>query len=42
VLADIADLAMKKNIAINREQRKMDIVSKEAMLSEAHIGTCRA
>jgi hypothetical protein len=37
-----ADIAMKKDIAIDGKQRKMDIVSIEAMLSEAQIGTYSA
>jgi hypothetical protein len=34
-----ADIVMKKDIAVDGKPRKMDIVSREAMLSEACIGT---
>ncbi len=37
-----ADIAMKKDIAIDGKPRKMDIVSTKAMLSEARIGTYSA
>ena len=34
-----ADLAIKKDVALDGKPRKMDIVSMEAMLSEARIVT---
>ncbi len=34
-----ADVAIKKNIVLDQSQKQMDIISTEAMLSEARIGT---